>query len=386
MSLRVLSIFGTRPEAVKMAPVVQALARTSGVESFVCVTAQHRQMLDQVLGLFEIQPDVDLNLMQPDQDLASLTAAIISHLDPVLAEMRPDWILVQGDTTTVLAASLVAFYRRIRVGHVEAGLRTNDKWQPFPEEINRRLASVVTDLHFAPTEWSRQNLLRENIPAQSIVVTGNPVIDALQAVARMPATPEVLQLFNQIGIPFHPFSSPGDASSESPNLILVTAHRRENFGQPLENICMALKKIVDIYGNRIKLVYPVHLNPNVQKPVHRLLDSVPNITLLGPLDYLPLVHLMRHASLVLTDSGGLQEEAPALGKPVLVMRAVTERPEGIEAGTVRLVGTDPQVIVDQTCRLLDDPQAYAAMAHAVNPYGDGKAAMRIVQALVDTRR
>lgn len=386
MTIRVLSIFGTRPEAIKMAPVIQALAHTPGLVSMVCVTAQHRQMLDQVLGLFSIQPDVDLNLMQLDQDLASLTAAILTHLDPVLADLKPDWILVQGDTTTVLASALLAFYRHIRVGHVEAGLRTNDKWQPFPEEINRRLASAVTDLHFAPTEWARQNLLRENIPAQNIVVTGNPVIDALHAVAQMPAIPEVLALFKQIGIPYPSAASSAEVRQELPRLILVTAHRRENFGQPLENICAALRQICEIYQERIRIVYPVHLNPNVQRPVHRLLDDIPNLILLKPLDYLPLVHLMQHASLVLTDSGGLQEEAPALGKPVLVMRAVTERPEGIQAGTVRLVGTDPKAIVDQTRRLLDDPQAYAAMAQAINPYGDGKAAQRIVHAILEASR
>lgn len=382
MSLRVLSVFGTRPEAVKMTPVVLALASTPGVESRVCITAQHRQMLDQVLGLFDIHPDVDLDLMQPDQDLASLTAAIITHLDPVLADLQPDWVLVQGDTTTVLASSLAAFYRRIRVGHVEAGLRTDDKWQPFPEEINRRLASVVTDLHFAPTEWARQNLLRENIPAGQIIVTGNPVIDALQAVIRMPATPELVDLFHRIGIPFTPAEAPVIDPHGAPRLVLVTAHRRENFGQPLEQICSALKQLAGIYQDGIRIVYPVHLNPNVQAPVHRLLDGVPNITLLEPLDYFPMVHLMNHASLVLTDSGGLQEEAPALGKPVLVMRAVTERPEGIQAGTVRLVGTDPQVIVTEARRLLDNPLAYAAMAQAINPYGDGHAAMRIVDAVL----
>jgi len=383
MSLRVLSIFGTRPEAVKMAPVVQALARTPQVVSLVCVTAQHRQMLDQVLGLFDIRPDVDLDLMQPDQDLASLTAAIISHLDPVLADLKPDWILVQGDTTTVLASSLVAFYRHIRVGHVEAGLRTHDKWQPFPEEINRRLASVVTDLHFAPTEWARQNLLRENIPAQQIIISGNPVIDALQQVARMPATPTVLDLFQRIGIPYHAYVPSGNVIEGSPRLVLVTAHRRENFGQPLEHICAALNRLAEIYQEGIRIVYPLHLNPNVQVPVHRLLDGITNVTLLEPLDYLPMVNLMRHASLVLTDSGGLQEEAPALGKPVLVMRRVTERPEGVQAGTVHLVGTDPEVIVAETCHLLDDPQAYTAMAQAINPYGDGKAAPRIVDAILE---
>ncbi len=381
MTLRVLSIFGTRPEAVKMAPVVQALACAAGLESLVCVTAQHRQMLDQVLSLFNIHPDVDLNLMQPDQDLASLTAAIFSHLDPVLADLKPDWILVQGDTTTVLASSLAAFFRHIRVGHVEAGLRTNDKLQPFPEEINRRVASVVADLHFAPTEWARQNLLRENIPTQQILVTGNPVIDALQKVVRLPATAEVIALLERIGI------SPAPASpsrSSMPRMILVTAHRRENFGQPLEHICTALKRLVDIYQDGIRIVYPVHLNPNVQVPVHQLLGNIPSITLLKPQDYLPMVHLMKHATLVLTDSGGLQEEAPALGKPVLVMRQVTERPEGIQAGTVRLVGTNTELIVAETCRLLDDPQAYDAMAQAINPYGDGHAAERIVNAIQAT--
>ena len=380
MTLRVLSIFGTRPEAVKMAPVVQALAGTPGFDSRVCVTAQHRQMLDQVLELFNIHPDVDLDLMQPDQDLPSLTAAIITHLDPVLADFNPDWILVQGDTTTVLASALVAFYRHIRVGHVEAGLRTHDKWQPFPEEINRRLASVVTDLHFAPTDWARQNLLRENVPATQVIVTGNPVIDALQQVARMPAPTGVLELLSHLGVTgaLHP----GSLSPGTPRLILVTAHRRENFGQPLENICAALRHLVDIYQDNLRVVYPVHLNPNVQEPVHRLLGAIPNITLLEPLDYLPMVHLMKHASLVLTDSGGLQEEAPALGKPVLVMRRVTERPEGVQAGTVRLVGTDPQTIVAEVRRLLDDPNAYSTMAQAINPYGDGKAAMRIVNAIL----
>jgi len=383
MTLRVLSIFGTRPEAVKMAPVVQALASTPQVVPLVCVTAQHRQMLDQVLRLFDIHPDVDLNLMQSDQNLASLTAAIFTHLDPVLTRLKPDWILVQGDTTTVIASSLAAFYRHIHIGHVEAGLRTNDKWQPFPEEINRRLASVVTDLHFAPTDWARQNLIRENIPSQQIIVTGNPVIDALQAVARMPATPDVLDIFKHIDIPYQSSESSDKASRSTPRLILVTAHRRENFGQPLEHICVALRKLADIYKDGIRIVYPVHLNPNVQKPVHRILDDIPNIILLEPLDYLPMVHLMKHASLVLTDSGGLQEEAPAMGKPVLVMRAVTERPEGVQAGTVLLVGTDTDIIVTQATHLLDDPQAYAAMAQAINPYGDGKAAMRIVNAIIE---
>jgi UDP-N-acetylglucosamine 2-epimerase (non-hydrolysing) len=382
MNLRVLSIIGTRPESVKMAPVVQSLAHTPGIDSLVCVTAQHREMLDQVLGLFNIIPDIDLDLMQPDQSLASLTAEIFTHLDPVLTNLKPDWILVQGDTTTVMASTLVAYYHHIRVGHVEAGLRTHDKWQPFPEEINRRVASVITDLHFAPTDWARQNLLRENIPLQQIIVTGNPVIDALYAVAKIPPTVAVLELFERLGINFEssvvsPTNPPG-----YPRIILVTAHRRENFGKPLENICAALKELAKYYGDAIRIVYPVHLNPNVQAPVYRLLGDTPNILLLPPLDYLPMVHLMKHASLVLTDSGGLQEEAPSFGIPVLVMRTVTERPEGVSAGTVRLVGTDPEQIVIQSRKLLDDPQAYEAMAHAINPYGDGKAAVRITNAIL----
>jgi UDP-N-acetylglucosamine 2-epimerase (non-hydrolysing) len=374
-ALRVLSIFGTRPEAVKMAPVVYALKAAPGVESRVCVTAQHREMLDQVLNLFDIRPDIDLNLMRPDQSLAEITAAIFTHLDPVLEKEKPDWILVQGDTTTVMAAALAAYYRRIRVGHVEAGLRTNDKWQPFPEEINRRVAGVVADLHFAPTERSRQNLLREGVPDERIAVTGNPVIDALQRVARQPEPAEVVELLERHGV----------APLGSKRLILVTAHRRENFGQPLENICLALRDIAETYPEDVHLIYPVHLNPNVQAPVHRLLDGVSNISLLQPLDYLPMVHLMKHADLVLTDSGGLQEEAPGLSVPVLVLRATTERPEGVEAGVVRLVGTQREDIVREARRLLDDPAAHAAMAHAANPFGDGHAAEHIVRALLDYR-
>jgi UDP-N-acetylglucosamine 2-epimerase (non-hydrolysing) len=374
--LRVLSIFGTRPEAVKMAPVVRALSQTRGIEARVCVTAQHRQMLDQVLDLFGIIPDIDLDLMQPDQSLADLTAAVFRFLDPVLTVMSPDWILVQGDTTTVMAAALLGYYHRIRVGHVEAGLRTHDKWQPFPEEVNRRVASVVADLHFAPTEWSRQNLLREGVPDDHIAVTGNPVIDALQSVTSLPPTPQVLELLQRIGL---------QDGAPGPRLVLITAHRRENFGQPLEAICQALRQLAETYQGQVQFVYPVHLNPNVQKPVNRLLGGVSNMTLLPPLDYLPLVHLIKRSTLVLTDSGGLQEEAPGLGVPVLVMRQVTERPEGVQAGTVCLVGTDTQHIITETRRLLDDPAAHAAMAQAVNPYGDGHAAERIVEAILDFR-
>jgi UDP-N-acetylglucosamine 2-epimerase (non-hydrolysing) len=367
--MRVLSIFGTRPEAVKMAPIVRQLAGTAGVDARVCVTAQHREMLDQVLNLFNIQPDVDLDLMRPNQTLAELTARVFTHLDPVMRDFKPDWVLVQGDTTTVTASAMLAYYHQIKVGHVEAGLRTGDKYQPFPEEINRRVAGVVADLHFAPTEQSRQNLLRENVPTNHIVVTGNPVIDALHWVADQP--------FDLESLPVPALVDPGK------RIVLVTAHRRENFGPPLENICQALRALAEHYQGAVHLVYPVHLNPHVQEPVYRLLDGIPGITLLPPLDYLPLVHVMKRASLVLTDSGGLQEEAPGLGVPALVLRNTTERPEGIEAGTLKLVGTDPQTVFRTACHLLDDPDAHAAMARAVNPYGDGHAAERIVQAVLD---
>jgi UDP-N-acetylglucosamine 2-epimerase (non-hydrolysing) len=360
-----------------MAPVVHELQRTAGIESLVCVTAQHRQMLDQVLDLFGIRPDVDLNLMRDDQSLAELSARIFRDLDPVLADLKPDWVLVQGDTTTVAIASLLAYYRRIRVGHVEAGLRTHDKWQPFPEEINRRVAGVTADLHFAPTEWARQNLLAEGVPDAAIVVTGNTVIDALRVVADQPEPEEVTKLLGQLGISHKAVSAP---DSLVPNrLVLVTAHRRENFGKPLENICAALKELAA--RGDVEIVYPVHLNPNVQEPVYRLLGNVPHVTLLSPLDYLPLVHLMKRSAIVLTDSGGIQEEAPAFGVPVLVLREVTERPEGVEAGVLKLVGTDTRLIVREANRLLDDVSAYAAMAKAVNPFGDGQAAARIVRAL-----
>ena len=365
--LRVLSIFGTRPEAVKMAPVIGRLAAEPRVESVVCVTAQHREMLDQVLDLFSIRPDFDLDLMRPDQPLADLTAALFTGLDPVLHQVRPDWVLIQGDTTSAMAASLLAYYHRARVGHVEAGLRTGDKWQPFPEEINRRVAGTIADLHFAPTDWARQNLLHEGVPPERVIVTGNPVIDALQDVAARP---------------YDVTRGPLAAIPWERRVILVTAHRRENFGRPLENIFTALRTLAETYPKDVHLVYPVHLNPNVRGPAHRLLGNLPNVSLIEPLDYLPMVHLMKRAYLVVTDSGGLQEEAPALGTPVLVLREVTERPEAIEAGTARLVGTDPATILSETRRLLDDPAARQAMAHAANPYGDGHAAERIVKALV----
>jgi UDP-N-acetylglucosamine 2-epimerase (non-hydrolysing) len=370
--MKIISVFGTRPEAVKMAPVVQRLAQTSGMDSRVCITAQHRQMLDQVLNLFSIKPDYDLDLMREDQSLAELSAAIFTHLDPVFAEFKPDWVLVQGDTTTVAITSLLAYYQRIKVGHVEAGLRTHDKWQPFPEEINRRVAGVVADLHFAPTQQARENLLREGIPHKAIALTGNPVIDALQFVARQPVPQETYKLLEDLGI------DPPSANDEK-KLLLVTAHRRENFGQPLENICLALRELAK--RGDVEIVYPVHLNPNVLVPVNKILGKVRHVTLLPPLDYLPLVHLQKRAKIILTDSGGIQEEAPAFGVPVLVLREVTERPEGVVAGTLKLVGTEAGEIVHEAKRLLDDPSAHAKMAKAVNPFGDGHAAERIVGAL-----
>lgn len=370
-----------------MAPVIRALAGQPGVESRVCVTAQHRRMLDQVLELFQIAPDYDLDLMREDQSLPELSAAIFSGLDVVLRAYQPDWVLIQGDTTTVAIAALLAYYRRIRVGHVEAGLRTHNKWQPFPEEINRRVAGVIADLHFAPTESARQNLLREGVEPTWVVVTGNPVIDALHYVAAQPEPYAIQQLLTRIGIHLEGTGSPKDIQQarqahmyDGKALCLVTAHRRESFGAPLQRICEAL---IDLAGREdIEIIYPVHPNPHVQEPVHRLLDGVAHITLLPPLDYLPLVHLMKRATLILTDSGGIQEEAPAFGVPVLVLREVTERPEGIVAGTLQLVGTDRERITAAAAWLLDDAAAYARMARAANPFGDGHAAARIIQALL----
>ena len=348
-----------------MAPIVRLLKQTAGVESRVCVTAQHRQMLDQVLHLFEITPEYDLNLMRDDQSLAQLSAAIFTHLDPVLTDFQPDWILAQGDTTTVAITSLLAYYRRIKFGHVEAGLRTHDKWQPYPEEINRRVAGVIADMHFAPTDWSKQNLLNEGIDENIIKVTGNTVIDALQYVFKQPEPEEITKLISDQPVPN--------------KLVLVTAHRRENFGQPIEDVCRALTRLAA--RGDVEIVYPVHLNPHVQEPVKRLLGGVTRVTLLPPLDYLPLVHLMKHATLILTDSGGIQEEAPAFGIPTLVLREVTERPEGITAGTLKLVGTDSARIEGESARLLDDPSEYEKMARATNPYGNGHAAENIVHVL-----
>jgi len=368
-----------------MAPVIQRLAQTTGIDSHVCVTAQHRQMLDQVLNLFAIQPDYDLDLMRDDQSLAGLSAAIFTNLEPIFADFEPDWVLVQGDTTTVAITSLLAYYRRIKVGHVEAGLRTHDKWQPFPEEINRRVAGVVADLHFAPTQQARENLLREGTPDETIAVTGNPVIDALKFVAEQPEPLEIVNLLEKLEVTSPALDVPKNtathlrAAHSRQQLILVTAHRRENFGQPLENICLVLKELAE--RGDVEIVYPVHLNPNVQEPVKRILGNVPHVTLLPPLDYLPLVHLQKHAKIILTDSGGIQEEAPAFGVPVLVLREVTERPEGVAAGTLKLVGTEADHIIREAKRLLDNPIAHAKMAKASNPFGDGHAAERIVEAI-----
>jgi UDP-N-acetylglucosamine 2-epimerase (non-hydrolysing) len=331
----------------------------------VCVTAQHREMLDQVLALFGIDPEYDLNVMQENQSLAHVAANVLLRLDEVLEKEQPDWVLTQGDTTTAMVATLAAFYREVRVGHIEAGLRTWNKRHPFPEEINRKIADAVCDLHFAPTETARENLLREGIDEASVIVTGNTVIDALLDVA---------------GRPYDPSAGPAAQMRPGQRIILVTAHRRENFGEPLRRICAALGEIAA--RGDVRVVYPVHLNPNVQSVVYEMLGSDENVTLLAPLDYLPLVHLIKASHLVLTDSGGLQEEAPGLGKPVLVMRETTERPEGVAAGTVKLVGTDIGKIVGEAARLLDDQGEYDRMSRAVNPYGDGHASERIVARLL----
>lgn len=369
--MKVLVVFGTRPEAIKMAPVVQQLLATPGLEVHVCVTAQHRQMLDQVLTLFGIIPDFDLNIMKPGQDLTDITAAIILALRGILKDGNYDRLLVHGDTTTTMAAALAAFYAQVPVGHVEAGLRTGNIMAPWPEEMNRMIVGRIATLHFAPTETARASLLAENIAADNILVTGNTVIDALQqVVARFAADPS---LDGQMQALF-PFLDPAR------RMILVTGHRRENFGAGFENICQALKSISQQSDTQI--VYPVHLNPNVQAPVQRILGGVEAVHLIAPQDYLPFVWLMSRAHLIITDSGGVQEEAPSLGKPVLVMRDTTERPEAVAAGTVRLVGTDPAKIVTETLRLLQDDAAYAGMARAMNPYGDGTAAGQIAAALI----
>ena len=372
MKKRVLLVFGTRPEAIKMAPLVKTLQAHSAFDVKVCVTAQHRQMLDQVLHLFDIKPDFDLNLMKPGQDLYDITSGVLLKLKTVLAEWRPDAVLVHGDTSTTFAASLAAFYQRIPVGHVEAGLRTGNLYSPWPEEANRKLTSTLVKWHFAPTATSRGNLLSENIAAESIHVTGNTVIDALLQVREKIITNASLR---------QQFEKDFDFLSPTKRLVLVTGHRRENFGAGFEQICQALARIAKTHDD-VQVVYPVHLNPQVQEPVRRLLGDVDNVHLIEPLDYLPFVYLMDKSTLILTDSGGIQEEAPSLGKPVLVMRDTTERPEAVEAGTVRLVGTNANEIAGQANTLLSNAEAWKAMAFAHNPYGDGFACERIAQALL----
>lgn len=365
--LRIMTVFGTRPEAIKLAPVILELENDPHFESLVVVTAQHREMLDQVLDLFQIKPTCDLDLMRINQDLATLTASIFTNLDPVLSEYKPDWLLVQGDTTTAMAAAMNAFYRHIKVGHVEAGLRTGDKWQPFPEEVNRRIAGVIADLHFAPTEWSRNNLLREGIDDSQIKVTGNTIIDSLQKIIKLKPPKEINRLLKEKGI-----------LTNEKRLILVTAHRRENFGEPIRQICSALKTLASNYGDSIEIIYPVHLNPNIQQPVNELLIDISNITLLPPQEYLSTIHLLKNAYMILTDSGGIQEEATGLGKPCLVLREVTERPEGVQAGVLKLIGTNKETIVRDSTHLLEDQAAYKTMAHAANPFGDGTTAKKIL--------
>lgn len=366
--IRVLSVFGTRPEAIKMAPVVRELQKYSNrIESRVCVTAQHREMLDQVLDIFGITPDIDLNLMQPGQTLPELTSRVILNITRVLEQEQPDCVLIQGDTTTVMATALAAFYQQIPVGHVEAGLRTRNRYSPFPEEINRRIADALTTFYFAPTQTAADALRYEGVAAGDIYVTGNTVIDALLWTVRQPEPPEVTSLMAEL---------------DRRRLILVTAHRRENFGAPFEQICLGLRQLARRNPD-VAIVYPVHLNPNVQAPVYRILDGEERVHLINPLSYLSFAHLMNGADVILTDSGGIQEEAPALGKPVLVMRRETERPEAIEAGTVKLIGPDAEAIIHETERLLYDEDAYRQMANAVSPYGDGHAAERIARILLE---
>ena len=368
---KVLTVFGTRPEAIKMAPLVHALASDSRFEAKVCVTAQHREMLDQVLELFKIVPDYDLNLMKAGQTLPEVTSRILQELTPVLKEFKPDVVLVHGDTATTFAASLAAYYEQIAVGHVEAGLRTGNIYSPWPEEGNRKLTGSLTKYHLAPTENSKANLLKENYLSKNIFVTGNTVIDALLLVKQ--------QIENDIGLS-NTLSAQFPMLDESKKLILVTGHRRESFGGGFERICEALAQTAKAHPD-CQILYPVHLNPNVQEPVKRILKDVDNVHLIEPQQYLPFVYLMNRSHIILTDSGGIQEEAPSLGKPVLVMRDTTERPEAVDAGTVKLVGTDIAKITTALNELLTDDAAYKAMSRAHNPYGDGKACQRICDIL-----
>ena len=369
--IKVLSVFGTRPEAIKMAPLVNQLKLDAAFDSRVCVTGQHREMLDQVLQLFSIEPEYDLAIMKAGQDLYDVTTSILLNIKPVLREFQPDIVLVHGDTSTTFAAALACYYEKIAVGHVEAGLRTGNIYSPWPEEANRKLTGALTRLHFAPTQTSADNLLAENLASANIVITGNTVIDALlQVVDKIDNSPELSASFAK-QFPF---------VKDDRRMILVTGHRRESFGGGFEQICAALADIAKQYPD-CDIVYPVHLNPNVREPVYRLLSDVSNVHLIAPQDYLPFVYLMSRSYLVLTDSGGIQEEAPSLGKPVLVMRDTTERPEAVDAGTVKLVGTDRAKIVAEVTRLLSDKPYYDSMSFAHNPYGDGNACARIIATL-----
>jgi UDP-N-acetylglucosamine 2-epimerase (non-hydrolysing) len=390
--IRILSVFGTRPEAIKMAPVVRELGKhRHQIESVICVTAQHREMLDQVLTLFSIEPDIDLDLMEDDQSPASVTALGMVALTKVLKEMEPDLVLVQGDTTTAMVAALAAFYQRIPVGHIEAGLRTRNRYNPFPEEVNRHLIGVLATYHFCPTETAAHALRTEGVPDNATFVAGNTVIDALLWTVGRPPSVQTRALFDRLGIK-NLHQETGDACPSNPGipgqerrLILVTAHRRENFGPPFENICKALRELA-LRNPEVQFVYPVHMNPNVQEPVYRILGGQERVHLIEPLPYEPFVQLMSHAYMVLTDSGGIQEEAPTLGVPVLVMRRETERPEAVQAGTVKIVGTDSDAIIAQTERLLHDGAEYERMARPVSPYGDGHAAERIVRIILERTR
>ncbi|WP_340676901.1 UDP-N-acetylglucosamine 2-epimerase (non-hydrolyzing) [Paraglaciecola sp.] len=368
---KILLVFGTRPEAIKMAPLALELMKKNEFEVEICVTAQHREMLDQVLNLFQIIPQYDLNLMQAGQDLYDITSRVLAGLKSVLSQAKPDLVLVHGDTTTTFSTALAAFYQKIPVGHVEAGLRTGDIYSPWPEEINRKLTGALAEIHFTPTEKSRQNLLAENVPDEKIFVTGNTVIDSLLQVVKFIERDKALK---------KSLEQRFDFIDPTKKMILVTGHRRESFGNGFEQICEALKILAQ--RNDVQIIYPVHLNPNVKEPVDRILSNISNIHLIAPLDYLPFVYLMSQSYLIMTDSGGVQEEAPSLGKPVLVMRDTTERPEAIEAGTVKLVGTDLKKMVKEANRLLDDTRAYQEMSFAHNPYGDGEACLRITDILI----
>jgi len=374
--MKVLTVFGTRPEAIKMAPLVRALARDSRFEAKVCVTAQHREMLDQVLELFEIRPDYDLNIMKPGQGLTDISCGILQGMKRVLQDFKPDYILVHGDTATTLSATLAAYYQQIKVGHIEAGLRTGNIYSPWPEEGNRKLTGALASLHFAPTETSKNNLLKENVPASDVVVTGNTVIDALLEMEGKLALNVELRASLDARFPF---------LKDNERLVLITGHRRESFGGGFERICQAVQLLAREFPN-VQFVYPVHLNPNVRVPVNRLLSDLDNVILIEPQDYLPFVYLMTRSRVILSDSGGIQEEAPSLGKPVVVMRETTERPEAVSAGTVTLVGTDIDKIVSRVSRLLTDEVEYNKMSYAHNPYGDGKACQRILEALASASR